>query len=391
MSSNPLFTCVTNIPNPYRLYEFECLKRDFDKRGIDFEAIFMAQTEPGRLWSFHPEEWSFHNYVARGVHPHWKILAFHFNPGVIFHLLRHPPRWLLLGGGWSVPTTSFLAFLVNLMLPGTTLLFWTEATLSYSKYARAGWRHKVKQIALSPYSAFVVPGVNSIDYLQEALNNKAVHAIRLSNFVDEQDYHVKVKELRLQCNKLRAKYELSDEVVFLLPARLIPEKGIMPFLAAIRNLPESNCRVLLAGDGPLSNEIANYLQQHNMNFVRLLGHQDLSHLLELYALSDAMVLPSPREPYGFVAVEALWAGLPLILSREIGAVPEVLEEGKNGWCFAPFTPSEVISAMSNAVAVGREGLAKMGARSLQIAHEQFAAVPAAQRFVDDLLRAFPFE
>ena len=127
----------------------------------------MAETEPGRHWSFRPGDWSFPSSVLRGIHPLWRNAPFHFNPGVFRYLLHRPPTWLLIGGGWTVPTAIAAAAMARLLLPSTTLLFWVEATLSYTRYSRSGWTHTLKRTALSAYDAFVVPGQCSVTYLQE--------------------------------------------------------------------------------------------------------------------------------------------------------------------------------------------------------------------------------
>ena len=75
-SSVTRFVCLTNIPSLYRLQEFEVLYKELQDRGIAFEAVFMAETEPGRHWSFRPENWSFPSSVLRGIHPLWRNAPF---------------------------------------------------------------------------------------------------------------------------------------------------------------------------------------------------------------------------------------------------------------------------------------------------------------------------
>lgn len=383
------FVCLTNIPSLYRLQEFEVLHTELQDRGIAFEAVFMAETEPGRHWSFRPGDWSFPSSVLRGIHPLWRNAPFHFNPGVFLYLLHRPPTWLLIGGGWTVPTAIAAAAMARLLLPNTTLLFWVEATLSYTRYSRSGWTHTLKRTALSAYDAFVVPGQCSVAYLQELFAGKAKPTIRLANFVDERPYVLQTEALSHDRDQGRAAWGLKEEIVLLCPARLIPEKGILEFLSAVVDLPMNQFTILLAGDGPLRREIAALVAEKGMRNVRILGHQDTQRLIELYALSDVLLLPSPREPYGFVAVEALWVGLPLLLSDKVGALPEVLEPDQNGWAFDPLDRHSITRAVESVLAMGRADLAKMGAKSRQIAEARFAPRPATQAFVNELLAAFP--
>ena len=173
-----------------------------------------------------------------------------------------------------------------------------------------------------------------------------------------------------------------------MPGSVDPEKGILEFLSAVVDLPQNQFTILLAGDGPLRREIAALVTEKGMRNVRLLGHQDTRRLIQLYALSDVLLLPSPREPYGFVAVEALWAGLPLLLSDKVGALPEVLEPDQNGWSFDPLDRHSIVRAVESVLATGRADLAKMGAKSRRIA-EARSTRPAAHAFVNELLAAFP--
>ena len=147
---------------------------------------------------------------------------------------------------------------------------------------------------------------------------------------------------------------LKDEIVFLCPARLIPEKGILEFLSAVVDLPQNQFTILLAGDGPLRREIAALVTEKGMPHVCLLGHQDTRRLIQLYALSDVLLLPSPCEPYGFVAVEALWAGLPLLLSDKVGALPEGAGTGSERfWKFHPLDRHSIVRAVESVLATGR--------------------------------------
>jgi glycosyltransferase involved in cell wall biosynthesis len=75
--------------------------------------------------------------------------------------------------------------------------------------------------------------------------------------------------------------------------------------------------------------------------LRFFGAFSPSHLPALLADVDAMVIPSlVAESYSIVAREAFACGLPVIASR-IGALPEAIREGRNGWLFAPGDAAEL--------------------------------------------------
>src|SRR6516165_5643523 len=115
--------CLNNIPTPYRLYFFRLLYQELTRRGWDFEAWFMAKSEPGRYWQFAVEDFSFPNRFFPGVSPHCLGVSFHLNPRVFSELRAHSPQILISGGAWVMPTTILSSF-----APQSTLkIFWSES------------------------------------------------------------------------------------------------------------------------------------------------------------------------------------------------------------------------------------------------------------------------
>src|SRR6185436_12406921 len=50
--------------------------------------------------------------------------------------------------------------------------------------------------------------------------------------------------------------------------------------------------------------------------------------------SDVFVLPSEDEPWALAVNEAMCAGLPIVASREVGCVPDLVRDGVNGFTFS---------------------------------------------------------
>ena len=188
----------------------------------------------------------------------------------------------------------------------------------------------------------------------------------------------------------RAAWGLKDEIVLLCPARLIPEKGILEFLSAVVDLPQNQFTILLAGDGPLRREIAALVAEKGMRNVRILGHQDTRWLIELYALSDVLLLPSLREPYGFVAVETAMGRIaPASLGQSRCFAGGAWNRTRTVGHSIPLTGIPSRGVVENVLAMGRADLAKMGAKSRHTAEARFAPGPATHAFVNELLAAFP--
>ena len=385
LPDRPRLVVVTNIPSPYRLYEFAVLYNELAAREIDFEAVFLAVTERGRHWQFDISQCNFPHQIVSSRSFHIQGKPFMTNPRVTWTQWQKPPTWLWLGGSWYFPTIVTLSWLSRLR--HTWVLGWNESTEEDHHVLSSRWGKALRRFLLRPYHGWTIPGQRAAEYSVSQMG-RSQPTITFANTVDETLYRDRVANLKNNRDDLRATYKLSaEDVVFLWPARLSPEKGILPFLEAIKSL-KTGYAILIAGEGSQRAEIEDWLA-HTPLPVRLLGHQNIDGLLELYALADALLLPSLSEPYGFVAVEALWAGLPLLLSNRVGAVPEVLRPDKNGWLIDPEQPEQIYQIFSKIVAGGTDQLRRMGQESQALAEKNFNSEHAAKQFVDDLLTHFP--
>lgn len=90
---------------------------------------------------------------------------------------------------------------------------------------------------------------------------------------------------------------------------------------------------IIAGDGELSEQLRRQAEEYMLKDVHFLGSLDISLLRGLYSTADVCVVPSRREPFGLVAVEALacgsavvatnQGGLPDIINSDVGALVDV--------------------------------------------------------------------
>lgn len=383
MKVQPRIVMLHSIPTPYRVYQFALFDREFRSRGIQMEALFMAKTTPERAWHFESDEFQFSHRMLWGIRPVIRGIPFYLNPGAVWDLLVRPPRWLCIGG-WYTPTALLVSFLIPLLRPQTRLFLWSESTVQSERKLKGGLELLVKRLVLNQYDAVAVLGQAGAENVRRIDPKKKV--LQFGYVVNEHLYGERVWQLRAQEDNLRARYEIpSDMTVFFVPARLHPAKGILNFLKAIAPLKRERFLILSAGEGIQRSEIETWVKETSFRHLRLLGHQDENQLLELYALADVLLLPSISETYGAVILEALWAALPLLLSNRVGALPETLLIGLNGWTFDPFDHTQIVSLMRDALARGRDGLRKMGEVSKTIARERFVSTQCCALAIDQML------
>src|SRR5581483_3191529 len=99
--------------------------------------------------------------------------------------------------------------------------------------------------------------------------------------------------------------------------------------------------------------------------VVLTGFVNQGQIADYYAAADVLVLPSGHEPWGLVLNEAMCFGLPVIASDAVGAAPDLVRPGENGWTY----PVGDVDALARALEAAVEDPARrsaMGRRSRAI-------------------------
>jgi glycosyltransferase involved in cell wall biosynthesis len=369
------FLAVVDIPSGYRQHELRVLSGAMRERGIHLRVIFLSHGQKGRHWQYEAETFGFDHSFAPGLsfYPA-EHLPVHVNPGAWGSVVRAAPQWLSLGGSWYQPAVIASAIVSR----AQHMLLWVESW--QERDARAD---RIRRSVMSRCDGFIVPGLRAERY---ALSRATRPALRLPNFVDEVRFGQQTASAKADRQGIRRSLGFGDETLFAWPARLDAVKGIVPFLEAVRDV-RGDYAIAIAGEGPQREEIEPLVTA--MPQVRLLGHLWPQDLVRLYAAADVLLLPSLFEPYGFVTVEGLWAGLPLLLSNRVGALPEVLVEGENGWVVDAADVEQVRGTFAEVVRSGPTILASLGERSRALAEERFTSRACAEAFVDDLLRVFP--
>ena len=127
----------------------------------------------------------------------------------------------------------------------------------------------------------------------------------------------------------------TDKPLILYASKLTPRKRPGDLLAAFRMLCEGGVEAALVfvGSGELEQGLRDQVRRHKLPDVYFAGFQNQSELPKFYAVADVFVLPSENEPWGLVINEAMCAGLPIVASEEIGAVPDLVQDSYNGFRF----------------------------------------------------------
>ena len=128
--------------------------------------------------------------------------------------------------------------------------------------------------------------------------------------------------------ELRESMNVKDKLVFLYVGRVSAEKNLEIFLRVAEKLDEKykdKIHFIMVGGGPsLKKLIA--IAPKNITFT---GFVKGIKLAKIYASADVFLFPSATETLGFVVLEAMASGLPVICCGE-GGVKDNVIDGHNG-------------------------------------------------------------
>lgn len=127
--------------------------------------------------------------------------------------------------------------------------------------------------------------------------------------------------------KENLKREILEVKKFLYVGRLSAEKNIEQIIKIFNEMPKLELNIV--GYGPLEKELKE-IAKNNINFLGEVPNEKLSII---YQNNDVFILPSKSEPWGLVVEEALFNGLPVILSNKVGCSTELIEHDIHGYIY----------------------------------------------------------
>jgi N-acetyl-alpha-D-glucosaminyl L-malate synthase BshA len=144
------------------------------------------------------------------------------------------------------------------------------------------------------------------------------------NFVDKRIYYPR------ECSSLRSDYAAADEKVLMHISNFRPVKRVNDVIDIFAKVSKRvKSKLLLVGEGPELSKMQWKINSLGLkDKVHFLGKQD--DVAQVISVADLMLLPSEKESFGLVALEAMACGVPTIGSVA-GGIPELVTHGETGF------------------------------------------------------------
>ena len=172
------------------------------------------------------------------------------------------------------------------------------------------------------------PIIHEIEYLGLNYADRVIAVSRYTANIIKEHYFVPEEKVRVVYNAYYAetqspqKIKKFKEPVVLFLGRLTPQKGPTIFLELAKKVLErtKKVRFLVAGAGEMERELMLWASSFGYGaHIMFTGFLKRAEVEKALSLADIVIMPSPSEPFGIVALEAMHFGCALILSKQSGA------------------------------------------------------------------------
>eukprot|EP00177_Eucheuma_denticulatum_P008104 GFKZ01014767.1.p1 GENE.GFKZ01014767.1~~GFKZ01014767.1.p1 ORF type:complete len:575 (-),score=58.30 GFKZ01014767.1:681-2246(-) len=142
--------------------------------------------------------------------------------------------------------------------------------------------------------------------------------------IDTDIFNPKYKSLAM---RTRLTQGHPEEPLLIYVGRIGAEKNLIFFKELLRRFPQ--CRLALVGDGPYKAFLEHELAHTKTYFTGILHGKELS---EAFASADLFVMPSESETLGFVVLESMASGVPVV-GANAGGIPDIIDHARTGYLF----------------------------------------------------------
>ncbi|MGK0254834.1 MAG: glycosyltransferase involved in cell wall biosynthesis [Mariniflexile sp.] len=295
------YIIVTNLPAFYKINLYNQLAKK-----LKIKVIFMSASSAIRAGDFSKGDMKFdHVFLSdKNYEERNKLLMF----VRVAYILFSSRYKRIVFPGWELVELIPLIFLLPTKKNGLLL----ESSIIETKSTGLLWFLK-KLIMKNMGHAF--PSGNLQNKILQRANYSGevhiTHGVGIPNRLTKRAFNLDV---------------IKNDCKYLYVGRVASEKNLQ-YLVKMFN--DNGKRLTIAGNGPLLDELK-LLAESNITF---LGYVNNEELAGVYKSHDVFILPSYSEPWGLVVDEALWFGLPVVVSCNVGCSEDLVIKENTGTIF----------------------------------------------------------
>ncbi|CAB50364.1 glycosyltransferase family 4 protein [Pyrococcus abyssi] len=305
---------------------------------------------------------------------------------------KHEVHWISLDWGGNIPSIKLQKVGRGVSLYSGQRRSIREALYFSAKVLlKAKWDYDIIDCQQFPYLPCFSSKVHSIlrnvpmvitwheiwkEYWKKYLGNMGAIGIQIEKLMSRlTSHHVSVSKLTqkrlrsigidsalipngIDFKRIQRVKKLPQEYDVIFVGRLIKEKNVDLLLRAIKLIKDDvpDLKVLIIGEGPEKYRLLTLVSKleltENVKFISFLN--DYEKLIAYLKSSKVFVLPSKREGFGIIVLEANASGVPVItLDYPLNASRDLITHGYNGF-ISPPNPSSLAEYIELSLSLGKK-------------------------------------
>jgi glycosyltransferase involved in cell wall biosynthesis len=255
----------------------------------------------------------------------------------VWKVLRKSQSPIVLINSWTYGSDLIVIFTAWIF--GKKVWLRAESPLN-QELQKKGWKQKIKHFVLKNVlfkffiSKFLYIGTQN----KKFYNYMGVSDAKLlytPYAVDNKKFDKQHQFLATQKDKIKTELAIPiASKVILYSGKYIAKKRPLDLVKAFELLTIPNVHLVLMGDGPLRQELEDYILDNAIPNIHLSGFINQSEIANYYTIADVFVMCSGvGETWGLSTNEAMNFGLPLVLSNTTGCSIDLVQHGLNGFVF----------------------------------------------------------
>ena len=346
---------VTSIKAPYRTLQFKEISKNKD---FEISVYYTKKGDEGRKWQSINSN-SFREEYLENISIFDKLGT--LNKGLNKIIKNNDVIFL---GGYEKPTYIILSILCRLYKKKYIIIY--DGISCNKLYKKENKIKKfIKGFVINSSSAIWGNGTVSRKYFSEVFNYPGNKIYNQYLTIDGEMIKKIGKEKKIIREELRKKYGISNyDKVLHYSGRVIKLKNIESIIKALNKIKDENIILLITGGGEEEKNIKKLAKNLNVNVIITGFIEDQYELFKHYYLSDVFILPSISEAWGLVVNEAMFAGLPILVSEICGCSLDFIDG--NGYLINPFNIDDISFKIKK---IFKDDLSILGEKSICIINE----------------------
>lgn len=347
---------VHNQAAPYRLPLFEELSKYYD-----LEVFFCEGVSSDRKWDSDVNDFSFKGDILFTI----KVGILLISLDILKKLLKKRHDIYVVMDHPSMFFTSTITIIVAKLFR-KPIIVWTGQNkntyrmekLKKSETALTKLSYSIKEYYQKCIYIFSDAFLAYCEKTREHLIEKGVKEDRI--FVGGQ-----IMPYELLCDSGEAKNDCGDKKIILTVSYLREGKGIQYLIDAYKTMNRKDTVLIIAGEGECKDELERMVGSRSD--IVFTGYIKGKEKARYYKMADIFVLPTLYDAWGLVVNEAMYYGLPVIITESAGA-SEVVNRVGNGMVIRSRDVKQLRDAL-NLLLDDDELRLKMSKKSLAYKHK----------------------